>query len=136
MIRLKAIDILPTVILLILLVFVLLLLRAPYRPPYAFRVRALPPHAPGPAGKVSDSQFVVVSVDGNLNILVGGRPVRREDLRDNLSRAFDERPLDRRRVLVRASGRLSYGDVAKVIDEVKGAAPAVVVLQGAHPDDP
>lgn len=136
MIRWKAINIVPLVILLALLVFVFVLLRAPYRPAFSFRVRALPPHAYDRAGKGVDSEFVIVSVDKGQNIAVGGRPVRREDLRESIRRAFAERPLDRRKVLVRASGSLSYGDVAKVIDEIKGAAPTAITLQGDHLDGP
>ena len=136
MIRWKAINIVPQVILLVLLFFVFLLLRAPYRPAFSFRVRALPPQAYDRAGKGVDSEFVIVSVDRNQHIVVGGRPVRREDLRESLRRAFAERPLDRRKVLVRASGSLPYGDVSKVIDEVKGACPRMIALQGDHLDGP
>lgn len=137
MIRWKSIDIVPTVIVLCLLVFVLALLHASQLPAYSILwVKALPHTSRDFTGKGKSSKFVVVSIDKARNVYVDGEPVRCGGLGDGLKAAFAERPVDRKRVMIKASSRLAYGDVAKVIDEIKGAGATQVILQLEHLDNP
>lgn len=137
MIRWKAINIVPPVIVLCLLVFVFTVLHALQLPAYSiFRVKVLPRFSQDFASKGKSSKFVVVSVDKARNVYVDGEPVRCGGLGDGLKAAFAERPVDRKKVLVKASPRLAYGDVTKVFDEIKGAGATQIVLQLEHLDNP
>jgi biopolymer transport protein ExbD len=119
-----------------MLVVIFMVFRSHHRSAYSFNVRILPSLTYDLAYRGSSPEFVIVLVDKDHNVSINARPILPETLKENLQRAFAERPIDRKQVLVKASGRLPFGAIAKLIDELKGAGASGVTLQIDYLDKP
>jgi biopolymer transport protein ExbD len=73
--------------------------------------------------------FVVVWINKQEVIRLDRQPIAREELGPAIRKALDQRPIDRRKVLLKASKKLRYGTVAKLIDEVISDGASEVLLQ-------
>ena len=119
----------PVVLVLSMLVVIFMVFRAQYRPSYSFNVRILQSLTYDLAERGSSPNFVILLVDKDHNVSINAQPIPQGRLKENLQKAFSERPIDRKQVLVKASGRLPFEAIAKLIDELKGAGASGITLQ-------
>jgi biopolymer transport protein ExbD len=80
-----------------------------------------------------DSKYnlaLVVTIDHGGGYALNMQPAKTlDDLQSQLLRTLDARPTDLRTVFLKAPRELNYGEVAKVIDVMKAAGCAPIVLQ-------
>jgi biopolymer transport protein ExbD len=73
---------------------------------------------------------LVVTINHGGGYALNMQPAKTlDELRSQLRRALDGRPVDRKAVFLKAPRALNYGDVAKVIDIMKLAGCAPIGLQ-------
>ncbi|MBO0856897.1 MAG: biopolymer transporter ExbD [Chloracidobacterium sp.] len=83
-----------------------------------------------PEGEKENNLALVVTIDHGGGYALNMRPARTlDDLQSLMRRALDARPTDLRTVFLKAPRELNYGEVAKVIDVMKLAGCAPIVLQ-------
>jgi biopolymer transport protein ExbD len=100
-----------------------------YRVYYSIKVRVLPEVFSTSETKEGNPQFLIMVVDKDKNISINSEIFNFNDISTQVRRELEMRPTNRRKVLLKASKQLKYGDVAKIIDEIKGAGASDIVLQ-------
>ncbi len=113
------------VLLVLLIIFMII---GPTRPS-KFDAKIPVKQTPEPEKEI-DPNALVVTIDYDRRYALNRQPANNlEELRTLLQRALDGRPLELKRVFLKAPRALNYGEVVKVIDVMKFAGCAPIGLQ-------
>ena len=113
------------VLLVLLIIFMII------SPSRARKFEARVPDRPDPIDIKGDNDLaLVVTIDHGGGYALNMQPAKTlDDLQSQLRRTLDARPTDLKTVFLKAPRELNYGEVAKVIDVMKIAGCAPIVLQ-------